>query len=366
MRTSSTFFACAMIALWASLACSSIVRAQPAITRSVTDETGVLSAEAVSAIEARLVAHHDAGHAQIALLVVHTTHGVPITDYANGAAEAWGGGTRGHDDGALFVLALDDHEMRIEVGYGLEATVTDAIAMRILDELVPLLRAQRFDAAAWTVADALLARTGGESMPVPDALAAPRVAPREAEDEDDAYAEPREDPAAFAARVAQAEAAEREANVHGAILLAVFVALIVGFVVFLTRGSGTTYGSDGVGTAKVLGIAVVASLAIAGAIGVFVTLSPFIAFFGFFAIVVGVIALIGGSGGGSSGRSGGRSGGSRWSSGTSHRSHGSSSSGGGSWAGGGGGGGGKSHGGGGKSFGGGGGHFGGGGASKRW
>ncbi|MBN8613921.1 MAG: TPM domain-containing protein [Deltaproteobacteria bacterium] len=357
-RASSTFLACATIALWASLACSSIVRAQPAITRSVTDETGVLSADAASAIEARLVAHHDAGHAQIALLLVHTTGGIPITDYANRAAEAWGGGTRGLDDGALFVLALDDHEMRIEVGYGLEATVTDAVAMRILDDLVPLLRAQRFDAAAWTVADALLARTGGESVPVPDALAGPRVAPTELEAEDDPYAEPREDPAAFAARVAAAEAAEREANVHGAILLAVFAALLVGFVVFLTRGSGTTYGSGGVGTAKVMGIAVVVALGIAGVVAVFVMVGPFFAFFVIVAGVIAVIAVTGGAGGGS----GGRSGGSRWSSGTSHRSHGSSSSGGGSWSGGGGGGGG----GGGKSYGGGGGHFGGGGASKRW
>jgi uncharacterized protein len=361
-RTLSWFFSCALVAFFAVHASSSIARAQPTLTRPVTDEAGALSPEAIEAIETRLVAHHDAGHAQIAILFVRTTHGVPITDYANRAAEAWGGGARGVDDGALFVLALDDHEMRIEVGYGLEATITDAIAMRILDQLVPLLRAERFDAAAWTVTDELLARTGGESAPIPDALVGPRVAPTAVEAEDDPYAEPREDPAAFAARVAEAEAAEQEANVYGGIVFAVFVALLVGFVVFFARGSDTTYGSDGVGEAKGLGMALMAVLGIVGVIGVFLTLGPFFAFFAIVAGVIVLIAVTGGSGGGSSRRSGGRSMGSSWSSGSSHRSHGSSSSSGGSsWSGGGGGGG-----GGGKSYGGGGGHFGGGGASKRW
>lgn len=149
-----------------------IASAQPAITRPVTDEAGVLSSDAVAAIETRLRAHREAGHAQIALLIVRTMHGVPIPDYAMRAAEAWGGGSRARDDGVLFVLAIADRDMRIEVGYGLESAIPDSAALRILDGLVEPMRAGRFDAAAWMVSDALIARTGGASAPIPAALEA--------------------------------------------------------------------------------------------------------------------------------------------------------------------------------------------------
>ena len=61
---------------------AAVAVAQPSITRPVTDAAGVLSPDAVDAIEAHLHAHHDAGRGQIALLIVRTTGGVPINDYA--------------------------------------------------------------------------------------------------------------------------------------------------------------------------------------------------------------------------------------------------------------------------------------------
>lgn len=364
MRVLGSAFLGALVSIaWfsASIAMAQIATAPPAITRPVTDETGVLSSAAIAAIEARLRSHREAGHAQIALLFVRSTNGEPITDYANRVATAWGGGTARADDGVLFVLALDDHEMRIEVGYGLEASLTDANAMRILDELVTPLREGRFDAAAWVVSDALIAGTGGASQPLPDALAVGPVEPIPSGDV--ASGAPVGDlfgSDAAARRQQHQLEEERAERRYLLVAVAIFVVPTLLVFLFLWRGSNTSYGADGVARTNwsgalpiVLGLGVVLTgglvlVAWFGLVGLMV--AGFIGFFVFLAREVGR----GGGRGGSSGRSSG--------SGRSHRrdrparshhSHGSSSFGGGG-------------GGGGRSYGGGGGGFGGGGASKRW
>lgn len=323
------------LALVLVLALPALASAQPAITRPVTDEAGVLSSEAVSAIEARLHAHRDAGHAQIALLIVRTMHGVPITDYAMRAAEAWGGGAGARDDGVLFVLAVADRDMRIEVGYGLEQAIPDAAAMRILDTLVPPMRAGRFDAAAWLVSDALVERTGGASEPMPAAIAQrtatlPPETAQAAETPSDTPWPPA-DPIADAAY--ERELRERDARETRAWLGcgAFFVLPILFVFLYLWRSSNVEYDADGVQRV------------------------PWRRLFSDVALLAGafVAALASGGGGGGGGGSPSRGGG------HGHARHRSS----------GGGGSPRSFGGGGgssRSYGGGGGGFGGGGASKRW
>lgn len=235
------------------LAVATSVSAQPAITRPVTDETGVLSSATVAAIEQRLVAHHDAGHAQIALLFVYTTGRTPIEDYTLQVAERWGGGSREADDGALFVLALEDRAMRIEVGYGLESVISDAEAMRILDTLVPLLRAEHFDETAWTVSDALVSRTGGASQPMPEALVVapdPRLArvppadlPQRAEPSDTYAPAPR----AHRAERPYVPAPSSWADLlFIALGLGGFGAVVVFMAIAMLRSSNATYTADGV------------------------------------------------------------------------------------------------------------------------
>lgn len=341
------------LAVW--LAAHGSASAQPTITRPVTDEAGVLSTAASEAIEARLMAHRDAGHAQIALLLIRTTSGEPITDYANRAATAWGGGTATADDGVLFVLAIDDHEMRIEVGYGLEATITDAIAMQILDELVAPLREGRFDAAAWAVSDALIARTGGQSLPMPDGLAT--LSPRPAETLEPAGSS---EGARFDAMLRSEEAESRRARHrleeeqaewrYLLIAIAVFVVPTLLVFLFLWRGTHTSYGADGVARTDWSGVVPIAmGLGVAMIAGLFV-----VAWLGWLGLLVGglgVFVILARSVGGGSGRARAPR---RERAHRSHRSrHASSSVGGGSFGGGG-------------SYGGRGGGFGGGGASKRW
>ena len=83
----------------------------------------------------------------MAALFLDSTNGEPIEDFALRTAEAWGGGQAGQDQGLLLVFAIGDRRSRIEVGYGLEPVISDALARRILAQARPLLRAKDFDGA---------------------------------------------------------------------------------------------------------------------------------------------------------------------------------------------------------------------------
>ncbi|MCY1077308.1 TPM domain-containing protein [Archangium lansingense] len=112
----------------------------PVIDRPVVDERGLLSSSDTEAVASELVRLRDETGAQMAVLLIGTTGGEPIEDYAMRAAEAWKGGRAGQDDGLLFVLAVDDRRARLEVGYGMEEYLPDDAVRRILDAQGPLLR----------------------------------------------------------------------------------------------------------------------------------------------------------------------------------------------------------------------------------
>src|ERR1700752_2767106 len=73
---------------------------------------------------------------QIAVLIVPTTDPETIEQYSIRVTEAWKIGRKKIDDGALLVIAKNDHKLRIEVGYGLEGALNDVTARRIIDEII--------------------------------------------------------------------------------------------------------------------------------------------------------------------------------------------------------------------------------------
>lgn len=102
------------------------------------------------------------GH-QVILYVDKTTGIVPIEDWAVRAFEAWAVGRRGEDDGLALFIMSDDRRMRIEVGYGLEGVVPDAVASRIISEvLVPRFQEGDPDAGVREAVAQLLAVIEGE------------------------------------------------------------------------------------------------------------------------------------------------------------------------------------------------------------
>ncbi len=118
----------------------------PALSGRVVDEAGVLSDVARRETEAILKAHEDSTSNQIAVLTVQSLGGYSVEEFALAVAREWALGTADNDNGVLFLLAIEDREMRIEVGFGLEGSLTDATAGRILrNEVRPHLRNGDFD-----------------------------------------------------------------------------------------------------------------------------------------------------------------------------------------------------------------------------
>ncbi len=120
------------------LALSAMAAADVAIppVARVTDLTATLDAAQKGALEQKLAAFEQQKGSQIAVLVLPTTAPETIEQYALRVAEAWKLGRKGVDDGILLVVAKDEHKLRIEVGYGLEGAVPDAIAKRVIAETI--------------------------------------------------------------------------------------------------------------------------------------------------------------------------------------------------------------------------------------
>ncbi len=146
----------------------------PTLEARVTDLTGTLSAQQKSALESRLAAFEAEKGSQIAVLIVPTTKPETIEQYSIRAAEKWKLGRKGVDDGVLLLVAKDDHAVRIEVGYGLEGAIPDAIAWRVINEIiVPRFRAGDFYGGLSAGVDALAKLIQGEPLPAPPAVRAP-------------------------------------------------------------------------------------------------------------------------------------------------------------------------------------------------
>jgi uncharacterized protein len=145
----------------------------PALSAHVTDTVGLLPEDRRQALESQLVQLEKDKGAQLAVLIVSTTRPEPIESYSLRVAEAWRLGRKGVDDGVLFIVARDDRRMRVEVGYGLEGAVPDAIAKRIVAEVVaPRFKAGDFPGGIEAGVAALVARINGEALPAPAPSAA--------------------------------------------------------------------------------------------------------------------------------------------------------------------------------------------------
>jgi uncharacterized protein len=147
----------------------------PKLAARVTDETNTLSAPQRQALEAKLAGWEQNSGNQLVVLIVASTKPEPIESYSIRVADAWKIGRKGQDNGAIFVVAKDDHKMRIEVGYGLEGVLTDVTSHRIIDETVaPLFRQNRFAEGINAGVDRIIAVVGS-GAPLPAKAASPRA-----------------------------------------------------------------------------------------------------------------------------------------------------------------------------------------------
>lgn len=144
--------------------------AVPALTQRVTDLTGTLDAQQQQALETRLAQLEQQQGSQVAILIVPSTHPEAIEQYSIRVVDQWRLGREGVDDGILILVAKNDREVRVEVGYGLEGSIPDAVANRIIDQtIVPYFKQGDFHGGLAAAVEQLSQLIAGEPLPEPKA-----------------------------------------------------------------------------------------------------------------------------------------------------------------------------------------------------
>ena len=138
--------------------------AVPYLTGRVVDNAEILKPATRERVAALAKAHEDKTTDQIAVLTVTTLGGESIEEYAGRVFAAWKLGQKGKDNGVLVVVAPQDHKMRIEVGYGLEGTLPDVAASRIIrNVMTPAFRNDNFDDGVAQGVEAIVAQLEGQT-----------------------------------------------------------------------------------------------------------------------------------------------------------------------------------------------------------
>jgi len=154
-------------ALLAGLALAAEV-AVPPLKARVIDLTHTLSTSQAQTLESRLRDFERGKGSQIAVLMLPSTQPETIEEYSIRVAEAWKIGRARVDDGVILVIAKNDRKLRVEVGRGLEGAIPDAVAKRVVSDVItPLFRSGDFYGGIAAGTDALMKLIEGEGLPAP-------------------------------------------------------------------------------------------------------------------------------------------------------------------------------------------------------
>jgi uncharacterized protein len=125
-----------LLILLASLSVWADTLSVPQLTRRVTDQTNLLSNSEVQSLEAELQQFEEQTSNQIVVLMIQSLNGEDLEDYSMRVSEKNKMGKKGRDNGVLLIIAKDERQMRIEVGYGLEGSLTDALSSEIIRDVI--------------------------------------------------------------------------------------------------------------------------------------------------------------------------------------------------------------------------------------
>ena len=150
-------FLAAVFALFWAVAAPAAEISFPPLTGRVVDQAKVLSAQTERTLEEHLAAHERATHQQVVVATVPSLQGQAIADYGYQLGRAWGIGQSKENNGALLIVAPADRRVRIEVGYGLEGVLTDALSNVILQQrILPKFKAGDLPGGVEDGADAVI------------------------------------------------------------------------------------------------------------------------------------------------------------------------------------------------------------------
>lgn len=138
----------------------------PPLSGRVVDQAGLLSQGAERKLTAKLAAHEQATSQQLVVVTLKSLDGLTIDQYGYRLGRHWGIGQKGKDNGSLLIVAPNERKVRIEVGYGLEGTLTDALSFNIIDQVIlPKFRKGQMQAGIVAGTDAILSALGGHYTP---------------------------------------------------------------------------------------------------------------------------------------------------------------------------------------------------------
>ena len=153
------------------LACVGVAQAAlsfPALTGRVVDSAQMIDPAVREQLTQQLQALEQTSGDQLVVVTVPDLQGVPIEDYGYQLGRQWGIGQKGKDNGALLIVARDDRQLRIEVGYGLEGVLTDAQSWVIINQVIlPKFKAGNFSQGISDGVAAMIQVVGGEPLAVP-------------------------------------------------------------------------------------------------------------------------------------------------------------------------------------------------------
>ena len=131
-------------------------------TRYATDLTGFVSPATLAQVDSRLRAYQRATGHQVVLWIGDTIGDTPLDDWSVRTFEKWKPGRQGVDDGVIIFVLASDRKIKIEVGYGLEGPLPDALAKRVVDGMVERLRTGDRDGAITWGVDSVLSTIEGK------------------------------------------------------------------------------------------------------------------------------------------------------------------------------------------------------------
>lgn len=135
----------------------------PKPPRLVNDFTNTLSDSEQAALERKLVAYNDSTSTQISVVLIRSVGPYDISDYTFQLGEKWGIGRKDKDNGMLILAAMEDRKVFMATGYGLEGAVPDAVANRIVDNvIVPAFRAEAYYEGLNQATDMVIKLAAGE------------------------------------------------------------------------------------------------------------------------------------------------------------------------------------------------------------
>jgi uncharacterized protein len=150
----------------------------PALTGRVVDQTGLLSATTQAQLSQQLAAFETSSSNQVVIAIVEDLQDLAIEDYGYQLGRAWGIGQKGKDNGVLLLIAPNARQVRIEVGYGLEGTLTDALSHNIIQtRILPSFKQQQFEQGVIAGTQAILQVLGGDYVATEPPVSRPSRSP---------------------------------------------------------------------------------------------------------------------------------------------------------------------------------------------